>query len=113
MMPTTVISSPDDHHEREVISDFDAPTRKCAAMLTANAIATASNPPTKKNGMMGIKAPTAVDIAADPDDTQGLGKWCSESPSSCCAMACTICSGFSASRSAMRCDSSSLKPCNW
>src|SRR5690348_1810325 len=77
-IPTNVISKPDDHHGRAVMSDLEAPTRKWAAMLTAKAMITASNPPTKKKGMMGMNAPTAVETAADPEDTQGFGKWCSE-----------------------------------
>ena len=73
-MPTQVISRPDAHHDRLVINDFRAPTMKCAAMLTINAAITAAKPCMKKNGMMGMNAPTAVEAAAEKDDVQGLGK---------------------------------------
>ena len=33
MMPIQVISRPDAHHERMVMSDFNAPTAKCATRL--------------------------------------------------------------------------------
>ena len=65
---------PDAHQDRVVISDFAAPTAKCAAMLTANATTTALNPPKKKNGIIGIKAPTAVDNAAERQEIHGFGK---------------------------------------
>ena len=41
MMPIQVISKPDAHQERIVISDFNAPTRKCAAKLMPKEMATA------------------------------------------------------------------------
>src|ERR1700730_6900614 len=108
--PTIVISKPDAHHERSVISDLTAPTRKCATMLIANAQTTAAIPLMKKKGMIGMKAPIAVEIAADADDFQGFGKLCSDKPSSLCAIACTIWSGFSPRRSAIFCASSGLNP---
>src|ERR1700752_3001095 len=98
MTPTIVISNPDAHHERNVISDLTAPTAKCATMLIANAQITAAIPLREKNGMIGINAPTAGEIAAEAEDFQGDGKRCSESPSSLCAMACTSWSGFSLNR---------------
>ena len=55
--PTIVISIPDAHQERRVISDFTAPTTKCATMLTAKAAITAGIPVMKKNGIIGMKAP--------------------------------------------------------
>ena len=58
--PTIVISNPDAHHDRLVMSDFRAPTMKCATMLSANAVMTAANPCMKKKGMMGMNALTAV-----------------------------------------------------
>ena len=65
MTPIQVISRPDAHQERMVISDFNAPTAKCAAKLMAKEMATAVMPPEKKNGMIGTKAPIAVEIADD------------------------------------------------
>src|ERR1051326_3951520 len=59
-MPTIVISKPDAHQERIVMSDLTAPTAKCARMLMTNAAMTAGNPLMKKKGMIGMKAPTAV-----------------------------------------------------
>src|SRR5438067_257153 len=41
MTPIQVISRPDAHQERIVISDFNAPTRKCATRLMPNEIITA------------------------------------------------------------------------
>ena len=63
MMPIHVISKPDAHHERMVINDFNAPTRKCAAKLMTKEAITAVMPPEKKNGMIGTKAPIAVEMA--------------------------------------------------
>ena len=65
MTPIQVISKPDAHQERIVISDFNAPTRKCATKLMPNEIITAVTPPEKKNGMIGTKAPIAVEMAAE------------------------------------------------
>src|ERR1700693_1863336 len=106
MTPTIVISNPDAHHERNVISDLTAPTAKCATMLIANAQITAAIPLMKKNGTIGIHAPIAVEIAAEAEDFHGEGKRCYERSSSLCAMACTSWSGFSLNRSAIRCASS-------
>src|SRR5438876_8489763 len=80
--PTIVISKPDAHQDRIVMSDFSAPTAKCATMLTTNAAITAGIPVMKKNGRIGMNAPIAVEIAADADDFQGRGKRCSDKPSS-------------------------------
>src|SRR6516162_2661646 len=63
--PIQVISRPDAHHERIVISDFSAPTAKCATRLIPNEAITASRPPEKKNGMIGTNAPIAVEMPAD------------------------------------------------
>jgi hypothetical protein len=52
------------HHERIVMSDFNALTSKWATMLTANAAITADISVTKKNRMIGINAPIAVEIVA-------------------------------------------------
>src|SRR6267378_7630160 len=87
--PTIVISNPDAHQERSVISDFTAPTAKCATMLIAKAQTTAPIPLMKKKGIIGMNAPIAVEIAAEAEDFHGDGKRCSESPSSLCAIACT------------------------
>ena len=65
MMPIQVISKPDAHHERMVTSDFKAPTAKCATKLMPKEVITAVIPPKKKNGMIGTKAPIAVEMAAD------------------------------------------------
>src|SRR5215475_14642692 len=65
MIPIQVISRPDAHHERMVISDFSAPTAKCATRLIPNEPITASRPPEKKNGMIGTNAPIAVEMPAD------------------------------------------------
>src|SRR5678815_3678528 len=65
MMPIQVISRPDAHHERIVISDFRAPTAKCATRLIPKEARTASKPPEKKNGIIGTNAPIAVETPAD------------------------------------------------
>ena len=65
MIPIHVISRPDAHQERIVISDFNAPTRKGAAKLMPKEVITAVIPPKKKNGMIGTKAPIAVEMADD------------------------------------------------
>src|SRR5439155_27013460 len=113
MIPIHVISKPDAHQDRMVISDFNAPTAKCAAKLIPKEMATAVMPPEKKNGMIGTKAPIEVETAAEIAAVHGLGKRCSDKPSSLCAMACTNCSGCSARRSAICCDSSGVNPCTW
>ena len=84
MMPTTVISAPLAHHERVVTSALDAPTTKCASVLMMNEAITAGMPTVKKNGMIGMKPPIAVDTLADSVDRHGLGNVSSESPSSSC-----------------------------
>src|ERR1700720_4598151 len=88
--PTIVISNPDAHQERMVINDFNAPTAKCATMLTAKDATIAGTPLIKKNGMIGMNAPIAVESAAENAEVHGLPKCCCESPSSLCAIACTI-----------------------
>ena len=70
MTPTMVISNPDAHHERMVIKDFTAPTAKWARILTTNEAITASIPLIKKNGIIGMNAPMAVEIAAEAADFQ-------------------------------------------
>src|SRR5262249_27617360 len=65
MMPTTVISRPLAHQARVVMSAFDAPTRKCATVLMMNEAITAGIPTVKKNGMIGMKPPTAVESEAE------------------------------------------------
>ena len=87
MTPTIVISNPDAHQDRSVIRDLTAPTTKWAMMLIAKAQMTAAIPVMKKNGMIGMKAPIAVETAAEAEDFQGEGNRCSESPSSLWAMA--------------------------
>ena len=62
------------------------------------------------NVITGMNAPTAVESAAEAAEVHGLGNRCWERPNSLCAIAWTICSGDSASRSAMRCDSSGANP---
>ena len=52
-------------------------------MLMAKEAITARTPLMKKNGMIGMNAPTAVEIAAETADFQWFGKRCSERPSSC------------------------------
>ena len=74
MTPTIVISNPDAHHERMVMSDFTAPTAKCATILIANDAMTALIPLMKKNGMIGMNAPIAVETAAEIDDFHWFGK---------------------------------------
>ena len=71
--PTTVISSPLAHHARVVINAFDAPTTKCAIVLMMNDAITAGMPIVKKNGMMGMKPPTAVEMEAETVDRNGFG----------------------------------------
>src|SRR6266550_3239969 len=56
-----VISNREVHHERIVMSDFNALTSKCGTMLTANVAITAHIPVMKKNRMIGISAPIAVE----------------------------------------------------
>ncbi len=65
IIPTTVISIPEAHQERMVMSDLTAPTAKWARMLMMKAAITAGNPLMKKNGIIGMKAPTAVESAAE------------------------------------------------
>jgi hypothetical protein len=55
-----------------VMSDLAAPTAKCAASEMTAAATTAGIPLMKKNGMMGMAAPTAVESAPEVAETQGL-----------------------------------------
>src|SRR3977135_3996533 len=85
--PTMVISAPVAHQGRAVTSAFDAPTAKCAIVLMMKDATTAGIPTVKKNGMIGIKPPMAVETLADNVERQGLGKFSSESPSPSCTRA--------------------------
>ena len=93
MAPIAVISRPDDHQERTVISDLAAPTAKCAASEMMAAAMTASIPLRKKKGMIGMAAPTAVDRAPELAETIGLASASSLVPSRSLASARSICSG--------------------
>src|SRR5258706_13012558 len=86
-MPTRVISAPLAHHDRIVTSDLDAPTAKCAIVLMMNEAMTAGMPTVKKNGMMGMNPPMAVETLADTMDCHGLGNVSSDNPSSSCTSA--------------------------
>src|SRR5437667_11443442 len=81
-MPTTVISAPLAHQDRVVTSAFEAPTAKCAAVLTTNEAMTAGMPTAKKNGMIGMKPPIAVETLAESVERHGLGNVSSLRPSS-------------------------------
>src|SRR5471032_776922 len=81
-MPTIVISAPLAHHDRVVTSAFDAPTAKWASVLMMNDAITAGMPTVKKNGMIGMKPPTAVDRLAVPIERHGLGNVSALRPSS-------------------------------
>src|SRR4026209_2835145 len=72
-MPTMVISVPLAHHERVVTSAFDAPTAKCASVLTTNEAITAGIPTAKKKGMIGMNPPNAVETDAESGRRQGHG----------------------------------------
>src|SRR5258708_19383809 len=82
MMPIQVISRPDAHHERMVMSDFRAPTAKCATRLIPKEAITASKPPEKKNGIIGTNAPIAVEMPADKAAGPLFGDRRSRKPSS-------------------------------
>ena len=72
--PIQVISNPLDHQDRIVMSDFAAPTAKCARSETKAARITAGTPLRKKKGITGINAPTAVDSAPEIAEMIGLLK---------------------------------------
>jgi hypothetical protein len=55
-----------------VMRDFAAPTAKWATRETMAATITAGMPFKKKNGMIGMKAPMAVDRAPETAETIGL-----------------------------------------
>ena len=74
MMPTAVISNPLAHQGLVVINAFDAPTAKCAMVLMMNEAMTAGMPTVKKNGMIGMNPPTAVEMPAENVDLIGFGK---------------------------------------
>src|ERR1035438_10666070 len=94
--PTAVISKPEDHQERTVISDLAAPTAKWAAREMTAAAMTAWIPCMKKKGMMGMVAPTAVESAPELAETMGLESASSEVPSLSPARTRSICSGSAA-----------------
>ena len=54
------------------MSDLSAPTAKWARMLIAKAAMIAGTPLMKKNGMIGINAPIAVESAADIAEVHGF-----------------------------------------
>src|SRR5664279_6399353 len=70
--PTKVISRPLAHQERMVMRDLAAPTAKWAMSEMMAAQMTAGYPLRKKKGMMGMKAPTAVERAPDRAEVMGL-----------------------------------------
>src|SRR3984885_15878485 len=91
--PTTVISKPEDHHERTVMRDLAAPTAKCAASDTTAAAITAGIPCKKKKGMTGMIAPTAVDNAPELAETSGFERASSLDPRRSADNARSNCSG--------------------
>ncbi len=111
--PTTVISKPEDHQDRTVMRLLAAPTAKCAASETIAAAMTAGTPCRKKNGMMGMIAPTAVESAPELAETSGFDSASSEAPSRSPASARSICSGSRAMWSTTWKASSSGKPFTW
>ena len=56
------------------MSDFTAPTAKCATMLMTKAAITAGNPLMKKNGMIGMNAPMAVGERGGKSGSPLVGK---------------------------------------
>ena len=71
--PTAVISAPLRHALSPVTTVLAAPIRKCASVLMANDAMMAGYPRAKKNGMMGMNAPAAVESVADIAATHGFG----------------------------------------
>ena len=71
--PTSIISRPLFHALSPVTTVLAAPIRKCARVLITNEAITAVYPPPKKKGMIGMKAPNAVDRLAEMASRQGLG----------------------------------------
>ena len=95
------------HQDRAVTSDLDAPTTKWAiALMTVKDAMTAGMPTAKKNGMMGMKPPMAVDTLADSVDRHGLGNPSSFRPSSSWTSVRRNCFGSFCRRSASDRDSS-------
>src|SRR3954471_24907523 len=100
-MPTIVISAPLAHQDLVVTSDFAAPTAKCASVLMTNEAITAGIPTAKKNGMIGMKPPAAVERLAEIVERQGFGNEASFSPSSSWTSVFRNCLGSFCSRSAI------------
>src|SRR5881394_1049277 len=69
--PTMVISAPLAYQLRFVTSDLAAPTAKWARVAMMNDAITAGIPTVKKNGMMGMNPPIAVDNPAESAERQG------------------------------------------
>src|SRR5204863_3676153 len=113
MIPTIVISAPLAHQDRVATSAFEAPTTKCAAVLMTNDAMTAGMPTAKKNGMIGMKPPTAVETLAESVERHGFGNVSSLRPSSSCVSARRNCFGSFEICSAMRRDSSAENPLSW
>ena len=80
--PTSVISVPLLSHERPVTTTLDAPTIKCASVLTINEIINPSIPEKKINGMTGTAAPIAVLIVALVAAFHWFGNVFSDNPNS-------------------------------
>ncbi len=74
---------------------------------------TAGMPTVKKNGMIGMKPPMAVDTLAETIERHGFGNVSSFSPSSSCTSARRNCFGSFCSRSAIVRDSSAENPFSW
>ena len=97
----------------ESLAAFEAPTAKCAIVLMTNDAITAGMPTVKKNGMIGMNPPMAVDTVADNRRPHGLGNVSSDSPSSSCTSVRRNCLGSFCRRSAMERASSAENPFSW
>src|SRR6476619_2170079 len=91
--PTMVISAPLAHHDLVVTNALDAPTAKWAMVLMMNEAITAGMPTVKKNGMIGMKPPMAVETAAEIVDRIGFGNVSSDNPNSSCTSVRRNCLG--------------------
>src|SRR4026209_1442595 len=110
LMTNDAITAP---HDGVVRGAFDAPTTKWARVLMTNDAITAGMPTVKKNGMIGMKPPLAVDTDADSIDRHGFGNVSAFRPSSSWTSVRRNCFGSFCRRSAIDLASVGEKPLSW
>ena len=114
MTPTTVISVPLAHHDLRRDQRLRRADDEVRERADDERAMTAGMPTVKKNGMIGMKPPMAVETVAESVERQRVGKGLlAMSPSSSWTSVRRNCFGSFCSRSAIDRASSAEKPLSW